>query len=362
MENMHNRRKNEGRVYADPRTGYMIVEWSVSGKRFRIYTHSDDREGAEKLRRQKIAERDRGIIYNPVVNRCKFKELAEDAKADYLRKGNRTEAQLKMKLDKFILPFFGHLIVPMITKPLIDQYGDERAKTVSNDTVNHEFRIIRYILNLGVRNGKVFNPPYIQMRRKAEPRQSYYQYSEAVALVKELPEPLRNLPLFYFLTGWRLREALNLEWNMVDFENRVLRIPGRLTKNGKDKIYAYNEDSRLDELMRQQREYTDKWGRQLSIFIRFVFHREGRQIKDFRAAWDSAHTRANLVRRTVHAFRRSLKTICEYAGISDVFSMKVMGHESVNVSRNYAIADIHSSRDTTAKIEREIDRRYGEKK
>jgi len=69
----------------------------------------------------------------------------------------------------------------------------------------------------------------------------------------------------------------------------------------------------------------------------WVFHRDGRPIRDFRAAWKAAHAQAGCRGRTPHDFRRTAVRNFEQCGICRSVAMKLTGHLTEAVYRRYAI-------------------------
>ena len=54
-----------------------------------------------------------------------------------------------------------------------------------------------------------------------------------------LPEPLRVLVRFLYMTGWRVGEALGLTWAGVDFTNGVVRLEPGVTKNREGREFPF---------------------------------------------------------------------------------------------------------------------------
>ena len=69
----------------------------------------------------------------------------------------------------------------------------------------------------------------------------------------------------------------------------------------------------------------------------WVFHREGRRIRDFRVVWTRACEGAGCPGRTPHDFRRTAVRNFEQRGISRSVAMKLTGHKTESVYRRYAI-------------------------
>ncbi|HEX2714596.1 MAG TPA: site-specific integrase, partial [Candidatus Acidoferrales bacterium] len=59
---------------------------------------------------------------------------------------------------------------------------------------------------------------------------------QEAALLKELPEHLRPLIRFLAAVGFRINEALGMTWEEVNLDAGELRLAGRRTKSGKQKV------------------------------------------------------------------------------------------------------------------------------
>ena len=69
----------------------------------------------------------------------------------------------------------------------------------------------------------------------------------------------------------------------------------------------------------------------------WVFHREGKQIKEFKRCWKTACTKAGLPGRIPHDFRRTAVRKLVRAGISERVAMMMTGHKTRAVFERYNI-------------------------
>ena len=184
------------------------------------------------------------------------------------------------------------------------------------------------------------------MLTEALPRKGFFEHEDYLALLEKLPDYMRGIVTFAYRTGWRIDEIRNITWAMVDLNERLIKIPGDMTKN-KEPRTIYLDDALL-KLMRHQG--LKRKG------CEYVFHRNGEQVKDFRFIWNNACRDAGLgygyklnqryVKKwesklssgpMMHDFRRTAVRNLSRSMISQAVAMKITGHKTTSVFRRYDI-------------------------
>jgi integrase len=79
--------------------------------------------------------------------------------------------------------------------------------------------------------------------------------------------------------------------------------------------------------------------------VRWVFHREGQPIGDFRKAWCTACRQAGLFGRLFHDFRRTAARNMIAAGVPEKVAMEITGHKSPSMLWRYNIINERQKRD-----------------
>jgi len=176
------------------------------------------------------------------------------------------------------------------------------------------------------------------MLKENNVRIGFFEREQFEALLKQLTgcgrEDLQPVVRFAYITGWRRSEILSLQWRQVDFETgRVCLDPGT-TKNDEGRIFTFTHELRC--LLEEQRAKAELL-RIKGIICPWVFHRSGRQIREFKRAWATACRRAGLPGRILHDFRRSAVRNLVRAGIPERVAMKMTGHKTRSVFERYNI-------------------------
>src|SRR5437899_2349624 len=75
--------------------------------------------------------------------------------------------------------------------------------------------------------------PEMRLLDEAPPRQGCFEADQMASVLAHLPEELRPVVEFGYVTGWRIAsEVLPLEWGRVDFAAGDVRLDVGTTKNG----------------------------------------------------------------------------------------------------------------------------------
>ena len=124
------------------------------------------------------------------------------------------------------------------------------------------------------------------MLREDNVRRGFFEREQFEAVKRHLPEALQPVATFAYITGWRKREILGLQWNRVDFVAGTVRLDVGTTKSGEGRTFPMTAG--LREMLVAQREATEALQRERGVVIPWVFHRAGKPILDLRGAWAEA--------------------------------------------------------------------------
>jgi integrase len=287
-----------------------------------------------KILEGKIAS---GIAIHPKTDRGSFQQLLELVRSDYELKKRRSLYDLAKRIDVVIGPALGHL--PAAKAHLeLERYMLNRQKAgVANGTINNELRHIRRAYRLGKRKGLVSEIPVIEMLPNGEARDGYYTPREFNRLLTACPNPLvRNILIVGFITGWRMRSIFRLQWSWVDMDNGFVWQTER--KNQKDTRWPL--DFKLEQLgnislrdvFEEQRRTTDALK---DAIVPWVFHRDGREVKSVRGAFQRALAEAG-IDHVFHDLRGTAIVNLLEAGLDAPTIMNMVGLKTEHMVTHYA--------------------------
>ncbi|HET7225581.1 MAG TPA: site-specific integrase [Candidatus Eisenbacteria bacterium] len=224
-----------------------------------------------------------------------------------------------------------------ITPDRVSAYIRARLDVAKPATIRLELAALGRMFTLAVRAGRVSHRPSFPSIDVRNVRTGFFEEGQLRAVIAQLPEHLRPVIEFAYLTGWRKGEVLGLQWRQVDFAAGTVRLEPGTTKNDEGRTFPFAALPALEALLRAQRARTRALEHAGGLVIPWVFHRAGKPILSFHAAWTEACRRAQVPGRLVHDLRRTAVRNLERAGVSRSVAMKLTGHKTESVYRRYAI-------------------------
>jgi integrase len=302
---------------------------------------------AQRLLEQRRAEIYSGTHLDSRAKRVTVADLLDGLERDYKING-KDHGWVERVLRKHLRPYFGSLRAAAVKYENVQRYMEQRqASGAANATVNHEISLLHRAFSLGKEAGRVNAVPMFPKKLKENNvRKGFFEREHFVILRSFLPNEVKPLVTFAFWTGCRKGEILSLIWPQVDLIERVVRLEPGETKNDEPRVIPL-VDELYEMLAMQKVDRNQKWPE-----CPWVFSRCGRQIKNFRHAWDAACKAAGLIdengdpAKMFHDLRRTGVRNLIRAGVSERVAMMISGHKTRSVFDRYNIVserDLHEA-------------------
>lgn len=188
-----------------------------------------------------------------------------------------------------------------------------------------------------------------------------------------MPEYLRDISEFGYLTGWRKGEISSLRWEDIDGE--LVELRGVYAKNEEPRSVILSGDlEALIERRSKGRKYKvgEHW-----VLSEFLFHRKGWPIGNFRKSWikgciacglgqyhcpecdkgleqeicPECDHKCEYIGRLFHDLRRTAVRNMVRAGVAEGVAMKISGHKTRAVFERYNIVNEDDLRDAIRRTE-----------
>ncbi len=318
------------------------IKYSHRRKAHLESSHSDKEADAKRLLKKRLGEMEGGGFIGPSADKVTLRELLEGLVNDYQVNARRSTEKAK-RSKRHLLGFFGEAKAMEIRTDHIKLYVAHRqAEDISNAEINRELAALKRAYNLGIEAENIVRKPHIPMLKENNIRRGFFEHGDFISVRKALPDYLKPVITFGFITGWRKSEILSLRWNQVDLQGQTIRIDPGITKGGEGRTIFL--DGELRETIQIQAE-----ARRLDC--PYVFHRSGRPIKDFRGSWESALKATGLKGMLFHDLRRSAVRNMIRAGVPQSVAKRISGHKTDEVFHRYDIVSDEDLREASRKVE-----------
>jgi integrase len=344
-----------------------------NGERHEESSHSRKKQVAIDLLKIREGDVAKGVPVSAKAGRFTFNEAARDLLNDYTTNDKDSFDEVRRRVEKHLLPFFGGRRLVSITTIDVRAYiayrkaettvvrrehtrtvngkiihiREQRRETAgpSNGEINRELQHLKRMFSLAMQADRIFRKPHIPMLDESTPRKGFFEREQFESVRRHLPESLQPLVTFAYVTGWRVpSEVQTLQWSQVDFSADTVRLEPGMTKNGEARVFPFTAELRA--VLEAQRAAHDNlkaagiicpW-----IFFRLIAKGRGgtkypKPITAFTKAWKAACVAAGCPGRIPHDFRRTAVRNLVRAGVPEKTAMKLTGHLTRSVFDRYNI-------------------------
>ena len=312
------------------------IKYYRNGRMMRESSKSNRESNAKKLLAIREGDIARGIPVTPRLMRVTVAELLEDVKNDYKVNGKKSYPDLEYRCRLYLEPFFGNRRASAVTTADVRKFILERqTQGASNTAINRELAALKRAFSLALEAEKILNKPHIPMLAENNVRKGFFEQDQFEALLKELPEHVKPVVRFAYVTGWRTRsEILTLQWRQVDFHAGEIRLDPGTTKNKEGRVFPITRD--LQMILEEQKIKHEQM-KQSGVICPWIFPYKGKPFKSLKTAWNGACVKAGIPWVIPHDFRRTAVRNLVRSGIPERVAMQMTGHKTRSVFDRYNI-------------------------
>jgi integrase len=348
--------KGQGSLFRRSRSAYWQISYWNGWRQVRESAGTADRDQALQTLQQRLAEvtQRRGEGAGP--ERIKINALLTLLIEDYRRQDKADLYQAQLRIEKHLRPAFGDLTAAKLTSKHIREYIEKRKREAANATINRELAIVRRAYNLGTFEEPplVYRVPRIAKLKEDNVREGFLEPEQYRAILEGLSDPVKPILVLGYHLGMRTGELLALKRDWIDLGEGLIYVNGRVTKNRKAKTAPiYGEMASWLELQVIRCKANSPTGKHLFIW------EDGKQIRDFRGAWEKACGAAGLPELLFHDLRRTAVRNMIRAGVPEKVAMEVSGHKTASMLWRYNIVDARDIKEAGRRTERYLKEQSG---
>lgn len=303
----------------------------------RIRTHI--REGAFKV---PVAMTDARHVQSDVMTLTAFAAIWAEKRGKDLVRPRDNDYRLR-KIKAFAIAgqetTLGDKLLSAITTEDIEAFRDSRvAEGRSAVTVNHDLKLMRKMLNWGIRKGLIAKSPFkvgteaaISLQKEIPRDWRFESEADEQKLLDAANPHLRAIILALLDTGCRLGELLSLQWRDVSLGKREISIRAEKAKTRTSRIVPISARLLATLEMRKLDPQGQEFGSEMYVFGDVI----GGRVKSVRTAWENATTAAGLDNVQLRDLRHEAGSRFDEAGVPISYTSKILGHSNLNTTSRY---------------------------
>jgi hypothetical protein len=193
MGSLYKRRQRDGSL-----GGPWWVKYYRGVLPVRESTGTRDLKAARDFMKRREGDLARGLPVSPRLDRIPYEALSRDLVRFYTRTGKRKLDEVEDRLA-YLDRFFQGVLAVELTSSRINEYVDWRLQSImpgygrppSKRTINLELALLKRMLRLALRHGRLAAVPYIEMLSEPPPRQGFFEDKALRGVQRRLPADLQ---------------------------------------------------------------------------------------------------------------------------------------------------------------------------
>lgn len=240
--------------------------------------------------------------------------------------GERRQASKLAQVGVQVLPVFGHLGADQVSVEDCRKYtAARRAQGRKDGTIRTDLNCLRAALRWAEKRGIITAAPHIELPKMPPPRDRYLTREEASRLIQGAQDMHIRLAILLMLTtAGRIGALLELTWDRVDLERRIIRLAtndighkkGRATVPINDTLIAALQTAKDVSVSK----YVIEWG--------------GGRVSSIKTGFNAAVIRAGIDHCTPHDMRRTAGRFMVESGVPIEEVAQYLGHTNPSVTRS----------------------------
>jgi integrase len=372
------RPRNNGQVYRRPNSTILWVRYRDRGGEInRESAGTVDWNEAERFLRDRLDARDEGSLATVLAG----KTLTFNGWTDwFLEKRSKPPFRAEkthienLNALKFLRPFFGPTRLSEITSEAIEDYIEQRLTSgkrvhtkfgiqyrgkLKPTTVHKEYRILRRILNVAVKQKRLTLNPCTVVEfpvsvSKTTRKPHYMTASEQARIEFAAPNYLKHAMVIISEMGLRpYKELMPMLKPQVDLENWLVHIPDSKTPNGIG-------DMPMTTLAREafSAQMAETPGSEY-LFPTPKPKAKKPYITNLRKVWVATLRRAGVPYFSLYELRHTFATRLSAGGVADHFVTQMLRQGDSAVFKRYSQAKLNMMREALARLDRRANEHDG---
>jgi integrase len=338
------------------------IYYYCNGQQIRESSKSESKMAAERLLHRRFNEMGLGFQRGRASENLKYQEIRQSLLDEYRARGHGSFLTMPDGTEtlpglSYLDEFFAGRLVESITSDVLRAFIRKRKERgpngypAKNSTINRNLALLRHMMNLARREGRIQFIPRFPMLKENPPRKGFLKYEEFEKLRDELPHRLRPIVMFLYSTGRPLGEARGVRWHQVDLDALEIRIESERKIENQPSIVPLDGLAELVAELKREQETSES--RSNSVFC----------VKNLRKAWRRACIRLGLGRieslpdgretyrgLLVQDLRRSAVRNMIDAGVGEKVAMEISGYKRREVFDPYKVATIQQIHEAMQKV------------